>query len=61
MYASCPADWITPESLFVNIGSHVYSYIIKTNSVVLTFVIEISNVYFAVEHFYSLYASISDS
>lgn len=61
MYASCPADWATPESLFVNIGSQVYSYTIKTNSVVLTFIMEISNAYFAYENFYFLYASISDS
>lgn len=62
MYAFCPADWATFESLFFNIGSQVYSYTIKTNSVVLIFIMKISNAYLAYENFnfYSLCASISD-
>lgn len=42
---------LPPESLFLNIGSQVYSYTIKTNSIVWTFIMEISNDYFAYESF----------
>lgn len=42
---------LPPESLFLNIGSQVYSYTIKTNSTVWTFIMEIGNDYFAYESF----------